>query len=732
MAKIRTSARILASSLLLTALLAACGGGGSGSAATPPPAAPITLALSGSSNQVISGGTPVVLTASASNGATVNWSLASGNPGTLSATTGASVSYQPPAGISATTVVTITATSGGSSKSYSLTLAPALVQPRLELIAGDDGDPGIIDGHGTQARMRSISNAGVDNAGNLYTGDIQGAGPNAVAALRKVTPDGTVTTLLITLSAIVDGAKGVAQLGMPTCPQPAPAGGVYFVDSLASNNTSPSSAVPIRLLASDSSIRTVASITIQQGDHLCLASGNGKLYALQSQRISIISADGTVSLLAGMASNATGAPSVADGKDAAARFYNISSAAADNSGNLYVQDANGYLVRKVAADGTVTTVAGAAQASSDGTIGINASIVPVDGTGGAARFSSMAGNLTVSNAGNLVLLDHYQYSPVDQIWLRTITPGGVVSSVVVPQSVYGYLVAAPNKVLYLEQSAQILILQSDGSTTAFAGKARDVPADIDGTGATARFGSLIGSMRADAAGNLYVTDVNYNTCCSQIIGPYPTLRKVTPDGVVTTIPYDSSNIYSLATGMIADQAGNTYISNGMVQASVLGGAIYKVAPDGTTSLLAGSSTERAAAQLDGNGAQARFTRPALVGIDANGNLYADDYDASGNLHIRAITSAGVVSTVAALPAGVGAVSDADGNVYTMSYTQSVIYRTAPDGTMAVVAGDPNRSLTDTSALPLPYLMNLSNLVAAGPYTLALVSDGAILRLVLPH
>src|SRR5690606_21898187 len=99
----------------------------------------------------------------------------------------------------------------------------------------------------------------------------------------------------------------------------------------------------------------------------------------------------------------------------------------------------------------------------------------------------------------------------------------------------------------------------------------------DGAGTAARFNSPY-DLTVDAAGNVFVADTNNST-----------IRKITPAGVVTTF---------------AGSAGHT------------GGD-------------------------DGQGAQARFTGPYGIAIDAGGNLYvADTYAAT----VRKIAPDGSVAT----------------------------------------------------------------------------------------
>ncbi len=131
------------------------------------------------------------------------------------------------------------------------------------------------------------------------------------------------------------------------------------------------------------------------------------------------------------------------------------------------------------------------------------------------------------------------------------------------------------------------------------------------------------------------------------------------------------------------------------------------------------------------GAAARFTRPTLAGIDADGNMYANDADLAGTIHVRKITPAGVVSTISALPAGLQTVSDASGNVYTTDSAQGLVYRTPAGGTPAVVAGTAGQNLSYAGDLP-GYLERPSGMVRTGPYSFAVLSGGAIMRLVAPH
>lgn len=145
-------------------------------------------------------------------------------------------------------------------------------------------------------------------------------------------------------------------------------------------------------------------------------------------------------------------------------------------------------------------------------------------------------------------------------------------------------------------------------------------------------------------------------------------------------------------GIAADDAGNLYV------AEPASATIRKVTPDGVTTTLAGSAG--AVGYTDGAGAAARFNTPSRLETDADANLYVTD---SGNSVVRRVTAAGVVSTLAGngtcgsrdgagtnaqfcTPRGI--TLDRQGNLWVADSGNHTVRRIAPSGAVSTVAGSP--------------------------------------------
>lgn len=715
-----------AGTLLLT--LAACGGGnsgdtGSGSASPPVTAQSITVA--GDASQVLVGSKPVTLTSTLATPASVIWSIAEG-PGTLSASTGASVTYAPPAaGVGANTAVVIKASAGEASKTYRMTVYPDPGEPGLSLIAGTLGSIGNLDGTGTAARFADITDMAADNAGNLLVLDAGG--------LRKVTAAGQVSAIEMPISSPLN----------PVSVSVAPDNTAYLARRAGANQ------LHVLKLLPDNSVQPF--LTAAQTDQSLrrIVAGAQGLFLIGNAHISTVGANGTAGILIGKEEDSS-AP-CRDGTGADARLGVINDAVLDAAGNLIILACSS--VRKVTPAGVVTTLAG----------DLTGSGTPRDGVGAAAHFGNYRASVAIDKSGNIRVIDFDQPVPGQgepslPYRVRQVGAGGVVTTLAsgtLPQFRQGwpgfvgpapYGTASPlRQVRYLSdgtaivaRGAELRKLADDGTLSAFAGDEGDITEEVAGTVATARF-ITPRSASADLAGNLYVVD--------DVGDERTTAYKIAASGQVTKIL--DTNTTALPDDrepnqILAGPDGAVYITwfarrHPFDRYFSCSTQIYKLPAGGTPQLLAGGlgAIRSDAPRVDGLGAAADLCDANLLGFDADGNLYAADWSNSVAVY-RKITPLGNVTTVGALPAGVGAT--ADGYRYEGDPYKAVVYRVDARGAKTAVAGTAGQVGNRVGALPgsllpqqtFPGSRDRMSVTVIGPRTLAVVSGGAVLKLVLPR
>ena len=190
----------------------------------------------------------------------------------------------------------------------------------------------------------------------------------------------------------------------------------------------------------------------------------------------------------------------------------------------------------------------------------------------------------------------------------------------------------PHGTLYVSDGGdndRIRMLRPDGSVATLAG---GVEGFQDGQGAAARFDTPSG-LALDAVGNLYVADTGNHA-----------IRKVTPEGVVTTLAGNGRPGYRDGPGAQAQFDGPMGLAidaaGRVIVADAYNDRIRAIAPDGLVTTLAGGATF---GDADGAGAQARFDTPCAVLVDAHGRIVVAD---TRNDALRAIDSAGNVTTLA--------------------------------------------------------------------------------------
>jgi sugar lactone lactonase YvrE len=255
-------------------------------------------------------------------------------------------------------------------------------------VAGRAPQAGRVDGTGLVARFNNPETLISDTTGNLYVGDAN--------AIRMVSTAGQTITV-----SPQPGASGLALSN---------AGILYF--SEFPQNT-------IQAIATDGSISVLAgsqfpgymdgtgTAAIFKGPHGIAADAAGNLFVADTGNAAIrkITPAGAVTTIAGMPGN----PAGMDGIGGAAGFTSPFAIAIDGNGTLFVTDGNA--IRRITADGTVTTLAGSQTAGSQ------------DGTGSDAQFNGPAG-IAIGPEGAVLVSDSGNST------IRKISATGVVTTLI--------------------------------------------------------------------------------------------------------------------------------------------------------------------------------------------------------------------------------------------------------------------------------------------------------------
>lgn len=559
---------------------------------------------------------------------------------------------------------------------------PVAVPPKLttlDLLAGRPGGPGWVDGALVAAHFAKPWAIASDGQHRLFVAD-----GNTIRAIDTAAAGGgAVTTLAGTYGRLgsADGVGAAAGFNEPSG-LAYTAGKLYVADS--ENDTiraiDPQSGAVTTIAGAPGQEETVdatgldARFRVPQG---IAAGADGNLYIADTEADIIRKLDlqsGAVTTLAGTA----GSSGTADGVGAAASFYGPTAMVIDGAGVLYVLDSLNHSVRRVdtatsavstvatfaalpqgialdggdvlvalgdvvlgdnrvvrvAADGTVTTLAGSA--SQPGF---------VDGTGAAARFDSPAG-LWNDGAGTLYVADDANYvvravslagSPDVRTFAGARSDGyadgvGAAARFSASSQVLAG-VAADGESAYLADTGNDVIRQitlASGAVTTLAG-APGQAGRQDGALTAARFDHPQGvALDADAR-QLYVADTGNRAVRRIDLGA----AKVSTL-VLTPPPGQTFGGFDAPSGVVLD-GGRLYVTDRTNQ------VVVAVDPrTSEASVLAGQYG--VAGTVDGVGTAAAFYAPLGIGADGHGHLFVAD---SINYTIRRIdVASGTVSTLA--------------------------------------------------------------------------------------
>jgi sugar lactone lactonase YvrE len=265
------------------------------------------------------------------------------------------------------------------------------------------------------------------------------------------------------------------------------------------------------------------------------ALGNVYVADTTNNLIRKISPVGVVTNFAG-----SGAAGSADGPAGSATFNAPIGIAVDATGNVFVADSLGQLIRKITPDGVVSTFAGSGNRGSG------------DAQGRDASFNNPLG-ISFDSAGNLYVADAYNGR------IRKVTPSGMVSTLATGFSYpWATAVDGSGNVYVTDPGAsRIYKVTSGGGVTSLAGSGS--AGFADGTGSAAMFNNPLGIV-LDTAGNIYVGDDGNRR-----------LRKISSTGVVVTLAGSGISGSSDGTGVAAsfnrlagialDSGGSLYVAD---------------------------------------------------------------------------------------------------------------------------------------------------------------------------
>jgi uncharacterized protein (TIGR03437 family) len=569
---------------------------------------------------------------------------------------------------------------------------------RLTVVAGNgrrgfsgDGGPA------TGASLSSPSGIAIDSAGNVYIADTRND------CVRKVTVDGIISRVAGTGRTGYSGDGGPATSAAMNSPEGIvldSAGNLYIAD--VSNSR-------IRKLAPNGIITTVAgngqlgsggdggiavNVTLFAPTDVAI-DASGVLYIADSgnHRIRKVALNGILTTVAGV-----GRPGYSgDGGPATSAFLDYPAGVAlDSAGAIYISDSFNRRIRKVAPNGTITTIAGNG-------------LCCFSGDGGPATAGALSSPLggRVDSKGNLYIADSSNYR------VRQVSPTGVIRTVAGNGNYRfsgdaGPAVAAtfnaPSGVaissagdLYIADlwGNRVRKVDASGVITTVAGNGTPGYSGDGGSAATAQL-HLPNRVAIDAASNLYVVDSANNM-----------IRKVSPSGLISRVagngqsafsgdggPATGASLYNPTDAAIGP-SGNVYILDAG------NGRIRKVTSDGVITTVAGNGTEGFSGD-GGPATRAAFGYLAGVAVDSQENLFVADYS---NHRVRKVTSTGNILTVAgngtaAFSGDGGAATSASlnkpfavisegGDLYIADAGNHRVRKVASDGIIQTIAGGGN-------------------------------------------
>ena len=426
----------------------------------------------------------------------------------------------------------------------------------------EDGDGSIgDDGPATAAQLHGPTGVAVDADGNVYIAD---SGHNRIRKLSRMGTEDEYTIVTVAASEDAgDGSAISAQLSAPRGVALDADGNVYVADT-GNNQIHKLVGEDVMTVAGtgglgDGGPATNARLLGPRGVVL-LADGTLYITDTSNNRVRMVNPEGIITTFAGTGEQGDGGDG---GPATSAQLRSPTGITTDSAGNVYIADTANHRVRKVDADGVITTFAGtgeegdededgeigddgpATEAQLHGPVGLafdaddnlyiadsgNSRIRKVDTDGIITTFAgserSFSGDegpaaeaqlsrplgFEIDAAGNFYITDRYY----DRNRIRKIDTDGIITTIAETTTIGGVTIGADGNVFITETGAgRILRLNPSGEISIIAGSAKS---GFSGDGGPATRAELDGpgGIEIDADGNLYFADSNNNR-----------VRKLTP------------------------------------------------------------------------------------------------------------------------------------------------------------------------------------------------------------
>lgn len=427
----------------------------------------------------------------------------------------------------------------------------------------------------------------------------------------------------------------------------------------------------------------------------------GSVYISDSENSRIRRVDSATGMITTFAGTGSFGYSGDGGAATSARLARPYGLALDVNGSLFIADSSNNVIRRIAADGVITTVAG----NNRGTFA---------GDGGPATSASLSSPYAVAfdSAGAMYIADRGNQrirkvasDGTISTWMGTgqsshAGDGGPAARAVISDPYAIVFDTAGNAYLAENGNRRVRKVGPNGGTVSTIAGNGVLSPIVDGGAATTPM--AVNGVAVDAVGNVYITD-NQNHRIRRIDATNQRISTVAGNGQ----PAYSGDGGDATRAVLNGPTGLATDGKSLFIADTENHRIRRLDLEtGRISLYAGNGNANIGGD-NGPALSAAMNRPIGLAIDTQGNLLFADYR---NHRIRRVTPAGVMSTVAgtgstgtgadsgvatqmALYDPISVAADPSGNFYIADRYNYKIRKVTPDGRMETIAGTGSGSTT---------------------------------------